>query len=57
MRKVRDPRTTTAIKLSKGERRRIDHTAAAMGLNRSAFLRACAWAVMGSARSEKKSSA
>lgn len=55
MRKVKDPRTTCAIKLSAGERQRIDHTAQAMGLNRSAFLRACATVVMGSARGEKKS--
>lgn len=47
MRKVDDPRVTTSIKLSKSERRRIDQGAAAVGLSRSAFMRACAWAAMG----------
>ncbi len=55
--KKKDPRTTCAIKLNAAERRRIDHTAAAMGLNRSQFIRACTWAVLGAARGDKRSSA
>ncbi len=51
------PKITTAIKLSKAERLKIDRGAAAVGLNRSQFMRAACWAVLGSTRAEKRSSA
>lgn len=48
MAKKRDQSDMIALRLKPDQKRKIEAGAAAVGLNRSAFLKACVWAVLGS---------